>query len=136
MSLKTSIKALVLKRGSLFYLLWPVPASQRSLLVSCFYDKTCMNLGSRFSEKKHITLGERLSWALALKYLLAWVCRLTQEGNSPAFPIDRDRFACSNFGESSVCLSFSKAVNCFLQERGFDKDQFFLHSKDSRFPNA
>lgn len=38
--------------------------------------------------------------------------------------------------EKVVCVSFLKAVNCIVQERGFDEDQFLLHSKDLHFPNA
>lgn len=80
MSLKTSIKALVLKR---FSVLPAVACSSITAFPSrfmLFYDKTCRTVGSRFSEKKPITLGDRRGWALALRFLLVWGCRLVLTG--------------------------------------------------------
>lgn len=39
-----------------------------------------MNVGFRFWGKRNLTLGDRLGWALAVKYLLARVCRLALAG--------------------------------------------------------
>lgn len=63
-----------------------------SFSFRAFCDKTCVKAGSRLPQEEGLTLGERLGWALAVKYLLAWACRLARTGGELAGVSYRSRW--------------------------------------------